>query len=167
MAEADYVSTLATDEAAICSRIKTVLEGVTAVGNVYTRERWAALLDEQREIGVYSVDGEPAVRFWTISLMRMPMIDVPTRHSGSHRRGKLAQFTYRIRGIFGHNDGDDTETPAKVVVMDVIAELNDDVTLNETYYRVVGAHLESFDLVHFGPDLVHLAEIHFAVEDTV
>jgi hypothetical protein len=69
-------STLSTTEAALCARIKVVLETVDNVGNVYERERWAALLSDQREIGVAAVAGERAIRFWTISPISAPGLDV-------------------------------------------------------------------------------------------
>lgn len=161
-------SDLSTVEIAMLARIKTILEAVANVGNVYKRERWAVIIKDHRLVSVATIDGQPTLRFWTASLDKVSdPIQIPTQQPGQNRRGRKRTFEFKVVGIFGHNDDTDTETAAKVVILDVINNLDTDATLNSTYWNIPGCELRMFELMQFGSDLVHYAEIICKIESAM
>jgi hypothetical protein len=159
------MSDLSTAEITLIARIKTVLESVSNIGLVYDRERWGALTADHRSITVTTIGGSKVMRFWTVSLSAIPDVEeVRISQHGNNVHGWQRTFEYTIEGIFHLNDDDDTETPAKVVVLDVMEELDTDATLNGDYWRNQGAVLEDFSLTQWGADLVHYAKIVLRIE---
>ena len=71
-------------------------------------------------------------------------------------------YTYKIRGHFDWDDGNESEKSAMLIVEDVIEALDGDTTLHGSTYAATGEHPVAdllFEPRTFGDVLVHFAEI--------
>ncbi len=141
--------------------IKTIIDGVTNIGQTHNRERWSASWDGFLAHFKTTISGAAVIRGWTLTL------------TGVSAEPWLASFEpglslvkrvyrYKLRGYIGLNDADASETTAAALVESVLNALDGAETLHpdtpdadETPY----AQLITLEPRMFGSVLCHYAEI--------
>jgi len=145
------------NEAAQRAAIKTILEGVTDVGNVHDYERWAPDWSSYLDLFKTTIGGTDQIRGWTITNERMPSRQV---HDSGHRR----DYVWVLRGVMGLDDSAATEKTFRALAEDVIEEFEVDRTLsgvitNGAFAADGWPSLAVFEPRLFGTVLCHYAEI--------
>lgn len=143
-------------EATVRAGIKTLIESVSNVGEVYDHEPFAATWDEFVEQFKCRVLGREQIRAFTISCEAIPRerLSVASTRS-SHNQARL---TYKIRGYCGFSEEHSTETEFLGVVIAVLNKLDTGIVTGNAYNAPI-AQLDSYVPRTFGGVLCHYAEI--------
>jgi hypothetical protein len=152
-------------EATVRARIKTILESVSNVGNVYDYERWAADWTTYLDLFKTTISGSQVIRGWTITCQSFRPVELTTIGDQQINR----EYTYKIRGYFGLDDANASEKAAMLIAEDVCEALDADTTLHGASYYGPGEHpmaeLTIFEPRAYGDVLCHYAEITQVVKE--
>lgn len=150
-------------EATARARIKTVMETVSNIGNVYDYDRWAAFWPAQIDIIKATIGGTDVLRFWTIVISETPETDAAFNDLG------FREYVYKISGAVGLNDADASEKTAVSLAIAIMDALDGDATLHDgqTYYDAALAQLTISEPRQIGTELCNFIEIEQRVTEFV
>ena len=137
------------------AQIKTVLEAVSGIANVYDYPRYS---DDQTTFNSLFLTGT-TYHWWWIERVATP--------GDFHTSQKVIDETYEIHGYYGWDDANSSYKTFQGVVDDVLDALNalTDATLSDTGFIVEPAFMRSFQPFTFesGP-LLHQVVIELRVK---
>jgi len=140
-------------EPTIRARIKTVMDTVSGVGLVYTRERWASDWAAYLSAFKATVSGADYIRGWTIAC------EAAIRGEGDFGDTNVERtYRFRIRGYYGLDDAAASENAAFALTEAVMDALDADATLH-SYYSAPLCSCPVFELRMYGDVLCHYMEI--------
>ncbi len=147
-------------EALIRAQIKTILEGVSGIGEVHDYERLSLSLAEYLELMTTGTGASKKVNGWTI-----------------HRESTLTQISsfqtymrnhnFRIHGIYEVNDDDASEKTFQGIVDAIFTEFLANLDLNGTALEADPINIESVDVDEFAGRAFHTAELSLSVREEV
>lgn len=143
-------------EATVRASIKTLVEAVSNVGEVYDHEPFAADWREYVDQFKCNVLGRDQIRAFTISMEATPRERLAV--AGARNTHNQARHTYKIRGYCGFNEDCDTENEFLTVVIAVLAKLDTGIVTGNAYNAPI-AQLDTYVPRTFGGVLCHFAEI--------
>lgn len=146
------------------TQIYNIVNGVSNIGNVYPRERWANRWAEILTLLKATVSGTDQIRAWMITCQGAPQNEYLTEEYVDPQGNNVVIRTFRwvIRGFVTFNDGDNTEEEALNLALAVVDSLSVASTLHDgsTYWdEQPPADLGIFELRIFGGVLCHYIEI--------
>lgn len=152
-------------EPAIRAVIKTAIEGVSSVGNVYDRLRYSD--DFTTYLSQFKVSGTSLVKGWTITCEAVQASGFVS--TGARNTGNKLQYQYRIRGYYGFEDSSATETTAFALALSVQAALNAANLQGATATTIIVglASITTFEPRAFGGTLCHYTEIEQNVTESI
>lgn len=147
-------------EAAIRAGIKTKVEAVSNVGQVYDYERWATEWSAFLDLFKTTIGGSDVIRGWTITCQSFPQEQVTFGDPGGIDR----TYTYKLRGYFGLDDSAASEKAAMVVAEDVVEAFDAEFDATQEVINEP-ADLTVFEARLFGDVLCHYAEVTLMVTE--
>lgn len=151
--------TQATQRAAI----NTIVSGVTGIGQVYSRQRWAVRWEDVLALLKTTIGGTDQIRAWMITCLghRDEYLNAElTRPQGAV--AIVRTWRWRIQGFVTFNDGDNTEEEALNLATSVVNAMTLAASLHsgDVYWgEQPPAQLDIFELRTFAGVLCHYAEI--------
>lgn len=150
--------------ASILSAVKTILEGVTNIGNVYSTIRWVIEDDKFFKEFETLISNQQQVRVWMITRVGGEDVYGPQRNFGgtgidipTRTRGR--RYDFQIEGFSSFTD-DDTESEWQTLIDNVLDEFKNNTSLTNT--ALIRSSLSYIiDHVWFGKYLVHHVVIRF------
>jgi len=135
--------------------VKTILDGITGVANVYNTVRnWQS--EKQFRDGAKAAGGR--IQFWFITREATSAEDLGPRFTA--RRHTLA-----LHGYAGVQDAAESEKTFQALIESVVAALGANRQLNQTARHSGPAQVRAVDFRIFSNVLCHHAEIALVVED--
>jgi len=142
----------------IIAAIKTTLEGVTGIGNVYGYERWAN--NHSKFLDLFRTDAD-TINGWVISR-------ASTAQQVTAYRKRQNAHVFTIKGFYGLKDADASETTFQALLDNIQTAFESDITLNGTVKTTcpnwgqmsgaAGLQITSVEARMFGNILCHYAE---------
>lgn len=148
-------------EATTRAYVKSVIDGVSNVGNVHDYQRWAVKWPDYLDKFKATISGSDVIRGWTVSCQSFTQ-EYLIYPNDDGKNIAVRDYTYKIRAYFGLDDANASEKTAMAVVEDVIEALDANTTLHaqtEFYDETPPAQLDLFEPRLFGGVLCHYAEI--------
>ena len=135
--------------------IKTILEGVSGVDNVYdTVRNWQT--EKQFRDGAKTPSGE--IQFWFLTREATEAEDLGPQFT-------TRRHTVAVHGYYGVKDAAASETTFQQLVEDVVAALEADRKLNQTARHCGPPQVRAVDFRILNNVLCHHAELALEVED--
>lgn len=141
-------------EALIRAQIKVILEAVTGIGVVHSYERYARSITDFRNL----MTSAGVVNGWVIHRESTTAEQVTMGPKGQIERN----HTYRIAGIYEHNDASASETTFQTIIDAIFAAFKANGTLNATAISHRQIQVDSVTITkdgEFGDDIYHTAEL--------
>lgn len=150
------------NDATVRAQLKTILDTVTNIGNVYNRAKYSDLYGDFINQVKATISGADQLRIWFIvNTGYSPQDIIRDEISIPH----LKPYAYRIRGYCGVDDANSSETAfftLAELVADTLTENRQTIAnLSNTFNCSYPAL--SFDTQMFGGVLCHFAEISLQV----
>jgi len=156
------------NESVARAAIKTILEGVANIGQVYDYERYAKQWTALRSLFMADIGGTQRLRGWVITLTAVRQ-EPDTFMGGTH-----VYYDFLIRGFEAVDDSSASEKTFKDLALAVIQALDGDTNLNSNDYeggaagRFVSQPCDAdFDYRMFAGVLCHFVEIRKTVEEII
>jgi hypothetical protein len=143
---------------AIQAAIKTILEGVTDIGNVYDSIRWVNDKERWDSAFLKDIDGQSEIRVWMLyRISGEEAYGASDNAAGTGLsipiRTRLQRYNYQIEGMLSFTD-DDTDVRFQALLDSVIDAFKNKQSLNDTaIFR--GPINYTIDHQFFGEVLVH------------
>jgi len=142
-------------EAAIRAQIKSILSGVSGIGEVHDYQRWAATWEKFLDL---FKTGSDKINGWIITRTATPAtVESTTHESRIHQ--------YKIRGIYGLKDEDETEVTFQALIEAVAAAFRAKRTLNGAAEDSGPVNVAVVENRAFGGVLCHFCELDLPAEE--
>lgn len=155
-------------ETTIRARIKTVLQGVSNIGQVHDYERWTDDWDSLLSQFKTNVGGREQIRGWIITLAEMTP-EIIGFQGGGVTGTILATYTYLVRGFLGVDDEQETEKTMTALALAAAWALESDATLRsedlDKDTPVVSRLMQDYRM--FGGVLCHYVEMRVSPQEVV
>lgn len=149
----------------IRTAIYEVIRDVSQVGIVHDYERHVTNWDEFLDLFKTSIGGKSQVRGWMIGYRGIPTVNRLTFNTSSNV-GTERIHRFRVIGVMGINDKEESEKTFATLGEDVCDALDADSTLHSTGIHASPAAM-LFDSRPFADVLVHAAVITMEVTEIV
>lgn len=147
----------------VTTAIKTQLETVSSIGNVYDYQRYANQWDDYLGFFKTTISGSPVIRGWTIALESIPVDDSPY-DTDPDAPMNLWRYNYTLRGYLGVDDSAASEKTARGLAVDVVKAIRSKrEELASTVLTVSTPQVAAIAYQMFGGVLCHYIEISFEV----
>lgn len=153
-------------ESAIREAIFNALDAVALVGIVHDYERHAAQWDDFLNLFKTEIEQQEQIRGWMIGYRGVVRADRETFRPGS-KTGISRIHRFRIIGIMGIDDKNESEKTFAALAEDVCDALDDDDTLHGATYLHASPAIMNFDPAPFAGILVHAVVIIFEVTEAI
>ena len=151
-------------EATVRASIKTLLDAVSNIGNVYDIEPFADTWDVFLDRFKATISSTDMIRGWTISCEAIGAEGQIA--SGARSTANVHAYTYRIRGYQGFDYDTSTEKVFLIVVLAVMAALDGGIVSGAVFNANL-AQLPIYEPRTFGGVLCHYAEIEQTVWEQI
>lgn len=151
-------------EATIRARIKTVMEAISNMGDVYDYLRWAVRQEDFNSLFVNTISSTDQIRAWCISDPGFTQIQTPMRRDG---RGITREYAYTIDGWLTLDDSAATSKTFYALAEDVCEALDRDSTLIGLGFYRLPCNLAKPDHRIFGGKLCHHVEISYTIAERI
>lgn len=142
-------------EATIRAQIKSILSGVSGIGEVYDYQRWASTWE--KFLDLFKTDADK-INGWMITRSATPAtVESTTHESRIHQ--------YKIRGVYGLNDEDETEITFQALIESVASAFRAKRTLNATAEDSGPLSVSVVENRMFGGVLCHFCELDLPAEE--
>jgi len=143
-------------EALIRAQIKVELEKVSGIGVIHDYQRYARSIADFKNIMIKT--GTSIVNGWIVHRIATESAQAVMGIKGQIER----VHTYRIAGIYEHDDANSSETTFQGILDGIFAQFKANGTLNGTAISHKQIQIDSVDVTkegEFGDDIYHWAEL--------
>ena len=155
-------------EVEIREDIVEILESIDDIGQVHDYVRWSVLYPDVRTQNQATIDGDKVIRSWMVTCIGVTAELLAFRIAGTNESVAYT-YTYKIRGVLGLKDADETEKDAISLALQVIEALHVSDTLHDgqTYHHAGLASIDIFEPRMFTNFLAHFVEITQTVVEVI
>ncbi len=147
-------------EALIRAQIKTILEGVSGIGEVHDYERLSLSLGEYLELMTTGTGASKKVNGWTIHRES-------TASEMSDFQKVMRNHTFRIHGIYEVDDDDASEITFQGIVDAIFTAFMAEPDLNGSALEADPINVVSADMDEFAGRAFHVAELSLVAREEV
>ena len=137
----------------IQEQVKVILSAVTGVGIVHDYIRWAT--DRVKFMALFGHTdgaGKKRVNAWMITRDKTPSEVASNTHD-------LRSHNFRIVGVYGHNDADESEVMFQQIIEDICTAFRTKYQLNGTANNTEPVQVEMVEYRTFAGMLCHYCEL--------
>ncbi len=145
--------------AAIRAQIKTILQGVTNIGQVHDYDRWEINWDDFLALFKSTVGGVAQIRGWTIHVH-----SDGSSYPGTNNVGQF-EHLFLLRGYLGLNDSNATEKAFDDLVEAVVKAFMGNYPLNGSAMNAEPPQVTVKEVRQLSDVLAHYAEIQLRVKE--
>lgn len=154
----------------ILAEIKSTLEGITDIGNVYDSIRWSAFSDNYLNNFIANISNQDQVRVFFITREATGIAYGPTRNALGTRISisnaqALRRHNIMIEGYQSFRDNE-TEVDWQTLIESILTTLSSEVTFNGTAFnRSENIDVPAIDMTFFGDIYCHHVVFQFYVTE--